>query len=68
MARSDADLGGRVSLVQEWLSLHDVQVAIDGKYGPPTGPFDNFRTGVGFVLGATRRIGRATKSAAACGM
>jgi Putative peptidoglycan binding domain len=28
--------GRRATLVQEWLSLHDVQVAIDGKYGPAT--------------------------------
>jgi len=28
--------GRRARLVQEWLALHDIQVAIDGKYGPAT--------------------------------
>lgn len=28
--------GPRARLVQEWLCLHDVQVAVDGKYGPAT--------------------------------
>jgi peptidoglycan hydrolase-like protein with peptidoglycan-binding domain len=30
------DSGRRARLVQEWLCLHDVQVVIDGKYGPAT--------------------------------
>ncbi len=30
------DSGRRARLVQEWLSLHDIQVAVDGKYGPAT--------------------------------
>jgi peptidoglycan hydrolase-like protein with peptidoglycan-binding domain len=28
--------GRRARLIQEWLCLHDVQVVIDGKYGPAT--------------------------------
>jgi hypothetical protein len=30
------DGGGQVKLVQEWLSLHDERVAIDGDFGPAT--------------------------------
>jgi peptidoglycan hydrolase-like protein with peptidoglycan-binding domain len=28
--------GRRARLVQEWLCLHEIQVVIDGKYGPAT--------------------------------
>jgi peptidoglycan hydrolase-like protein with peptidoglycan-binding domain len=34
--RSRGASGRRACLVQEWLCLHDVQVAVDGKYGPAT--------------------------------
>lgn len=34
IARGDS--GRRARLVQEWLTLHDVQVAVDGRYGPAT--------------------------------
>jgi peptidoglycan hydrolase-like protein with peptidoglycan-binding domain len=51
--------GRRARLVQEWLTLHDVQVAVDGKYGPATAEgVRRFQTASG--LRATGKVDRGT--------
>jgi hypothetical protein len=51
--------GRRARLVQEWLCLHDVQVVIDGKYGPATAEaVRRFQTSQG--LRATGAVNRVT--------
>ena len=43
------DKNGQVKLIQEWLSLHDQGVGIDGDFGPATqAAVKNFQTKVGF--------------------
>jgi hypothetical protein len=54
--------GKRVRLVQEWLGLNNVQVAVDGKYGPATAQaVRQFQTRHG--ISPTGTVGRATFNA-----